>query len=150
MNTGRLSLKCYMADTGLLVTQAIEDRTALEEEVLRAILNDFHNKIEIDFLVRQKKKINLIEVKSGEYRRHTSLDRFAEKYSDKIGQQYIVYTKDLRKDGPVTCVPVCMAYCLCRLPIPPAPSHMRTSPLFSSRGCASREPPAAGTGGRSG
>ncbi len=147
MNTDRLTMKCYMADTGLLITQAIEDGTVLEEEVLRAILfdrvginegmflenvvaqqltaaghklffysrtdkEDFHNNIEIDFLVRKRKKISVIEVKSGEYRKHTSLDRFAQKYSDKVGDQYIVYTKDLKKDGPVICIPVYMAYYL--------------------------------------
>lgn len=147
MNTDRLTMKCYMADTGLLITQAIEDGTVLEEEVLRAILfdrvginegmflenvmsqqltaaghklffysrtdkEDFHNNIKIDFLVRKRKKISVIEVKSGEYRKHTSLDRFAQKYSDKVGDQYIVYTKDLKKDGPVICIPVYMAYYL--------------------------------------
>ena len=40
MNRDRMTLKCYMADTGLLITQAIEDGTVLEEEVLKAIMFD--------------------------------------------------------------------------------------------------------------
>ena len=144
LNTERTTLKCYMADTGLLITHAIDDGTFLEEEVLRAVMfdriginegmllenivaqllvagghklffyskvdkEDFHNNIEIDFLVRNKKKICPIEVKSNAYKKHTSLDRLGEKFSDKVGKKYIVYTKDLAKDGDVVCVPVYMA-----------------------------------------
>ena len=144
LNTERTTLKCYMADIGLLITHAIEDGTFLEEEVLKAVMfdriginegmllenvvaqmlvanghklfffskvdkEDFHNNIEIDFLVRNRKKICPIEVKSASYKKHTSLDRFGEKYSDKVGKKYIVYTKDLLKDGDVLCVPVYMA-----------------------------------------
>lgn len=144
MNTERTTLKCYMADTGLLITHAIEDGTFLEEEVLKSVMfdkvgmnegmllenvvaqmlvssghrlffyskvdkEDFHNNIKIDFLVRNGKKISPIEVKSGAYKKHTSLDRFSTIYSDKVGQKYIVYTKDLAKDKDVLCVPVYMA-----------------------------------------
>lgn len=144
LNTERQTLKCYMADTGLLITHAIEDGTFLEEEVLKAVMfdkiginegmllenvvaqllvsrghrlffysrvdkEDFHNNMEIDFLIRDRKKICPIEVKSGAYRKHTSLDRFAGKFSDKVGTKYIVYTKDLTKDGEVICIPVYMA-----------------------------------------
>jgi predicted AAA+ superfamily ATPase len=144
LNTERTTLKCYMADTGLLITHAIDDGTFLEEEVLRAVMfdriginegmllenvvaqllvsnghklffyskvdkEDYHNNIEIDFLVRNKKKICPIEVKSGAYKKHTSLDRFGTKFSDKVGKKYIVYTKDLSNDGEVICIPVYMA-----------------------------------------
>ena len=40
LNLDRLTLKCYMADTGLLIAHAIEDGTVLEEEVLKAIMFD--------------------------------------------------------------------------------------------------------------
>ncbi|WP_283170035.1 ATP-binding protein [Curtanaerobium respiraculi] len=64
---------------------------------------------EIDFIVSRGKKICPIEVKSSRYRRHASLDDFAEKYSSRIGRQYLVHTKDMGKDGPIACVPTCMA-----------------------------------------
>lgn len=73
---------------------------------------DYHNNIEIDFLVRKAKKICPIEVKSGEYRKHTSLDRFTEKFHDKTGTPYIIYTKDLKKDSNIVCIPAYMAYYL--------------------------------------
>ena len=64
---------------------------------------------EIDFLVTRGKKICPIEVKSSGYKTHSSLDAFGEKYASRIGEQYLVYTKDQRKDGLITCVPAYMA-----------------------------------------
>lgn len=74
--------------------------------------DDYHNNIEIDFLIREKKKICPIEVKSGDYKKHTSIDRFLKKYSDKIGSAYIICMKDLSKDENVTIIPVYMTFCL--------------------------------------
>lgn len=39
---------------------------------------------------------------------HTSLDKFSEKYSSRIAHKYLVYTKDLKKDGDTLCVPIYM------------------------------------------
>lgn len=66
-----------------------------------------HN-YEIDFLVTRKNKICPIEVKSSGYKTHASLDAFMEKFSDRILQRYLLYTKDLRKDGDILCVPIYM------------------------------------------
>ena len=127
--------KCYMADTGLLITQTFLDRPFIENELYKAILFDkmdinegmimenvvaqmlrtnghklyFYsrtdkehreNHMEIDFLISQKKKIAPVEVKSAGYRSHASLDKFKKKFSSKLGNSYILYTKDLMlKDG---------------------------------------------------
>lgn len=64
---------------------------------------------EIDFIVSRGKKICPIEVKSSRYRKHASLDDFAKKYASRIGEQYLVHTKDLRKDDPIMCLPTVMA-----------------------------------------
>ena len=66
-----------------------------------------HN-YEIDFLVARKNKVCPIEVKSSGYKKHASLDRFGEKYSDRILSKYLVYTKDYAKDKDVFCLPVYM------------------------------------------
>ena len=127
--------KCYMADTGLLITQTFLDRPFIENELYKAILFDkmdinegmimenvvaqmlrtnghklyFYsrtdkehreNHMEIDFLISQKKKIAPVEVKSAGYRSHASLDKFKKKFSSKLGNSYILYTKDLMvKEG---------------------------------------------------
>ena len=58
--------------------------------------------MEIDFLIRKGEKICPVEVKSGVYRKHSSLDKFRNKFSGKIGESYILYTKDiLVKDGVI-------------------------------------------------
>jgi len=67
-----------------------------------------HN-YEIDFLLSRVNKICPIEVKSSGYKSHKSLDEFCDKYSHRISSRYLVYTKDLRKDGETLLVPVYMA-----------------------------------------
>lgn len=64
---------------------------------------------EIDFVISEGNKIAPLEVKSSRYKTHPSLDVFGEKYPSRIGNQYLVYTKDMRKDGQVTCIPTCMS-----------------------------------------
>lgn len=66
-----------------------------------------HN-YEIDFLLARKNKICPIEVKSSGYKTHASLDAFTTKFSDRILQRYLVYTKDLRKEQDLVCLPVYM------------------------------------------
>ena len=66
-----------------------------------------HN-YEIDFILSRGNKICPIEVKSSGYKTHKSLDAFSEKFSSRVGERYLVYTKDLRKDGEATLLPVYM------------------------------------------
>ncbi len=61
---------------------------------------------EIDFLLSQHSKICPLEVKSSNYKRHVSLDLFAEKFSDRIARKYLVYTKDIGKEKDVLFLPV--------------------------------------------
>ena len=67
-----------------------------------------HHNYEIDFMPVRKNKICPIEIKSSGYKTHTSLNVFSEKYSDKILNRYLVYTKDYRKDKDIFCVPIYM------------------------------------------
>ena len=66
-----------------------------------------HN-YEIDFLITAKDKICPIEVKSSGYKTHSSLNAFCEKFSSRIKNRYLIYTKDLRKDAEVLYLPVYM------------------------------------------
>ncbi|MGN1075714.1 MAG: ATP-binding protein [Candidatus Enteromonas sp.] len=136
--------KCYMADTGLLVTQTFMDKAFTENGLYRAILFDklsinegmimenvvaqmlrtnghklyFYsrsdatnrkNDMEIDFLITEGNKICPIEVKSNNYVSHSSLNKFRDKFSSKIGNSYILYSKDvLVKDGIIH-LPIYMA-----------------------------------------
>lgn len=64
-----------------------------------------HN-YEIDFLITRKNKICPIEVKSSNYKTHKSIDSFSEKYSSRILNKYLIYTKDFSKDKEIFCLPV--------------------------------------------
>ena len=61
---------------------------------------------EIDFLIADGSKVSPIEVKSSGYKAHTSIDKFSDKFSSRIQRKYLVYTKDLQKDGDTLCLPV--------------------------------------------
>ncbi len=71
-------------------------------------INDGKKYYEIDFLISDGAKISPIEVKSSGYRTHTSLDAFCKKYSDRIQNKYIIYTKDLKREDGITYLPVYM------------------------------------------
>ena len=136
--------KCYMADTGLLVTQTFMDGAFTDNELYKAILFDkldinegmimenivaqmlrrnghklyFYsrsdpdhreNHMEIDFLITENKKIAPVEVKSGNYRSHASLDKFRKKFSRNIGTSYILYTKDVMEKDGILHLPLYMA-----------------------------------------
>ncbi|MCL2663446.1 MAG: AAA family ATPase [Oscillospiraceae bacterium] len=138
------SQKCYLADTGLLVTQTFMDSPYIDNELYKAILFDklsinegmimenivaqtlrknghklyFYsrndkehreNHMEIDFLITEKRKVAPIEIKSGSYKSHSSLDKFRKKFSSKLSNSYILYTKDaMVKDGIIH-LPIYMA-----------------------------------------
>lgn len=133
--------KIYMGDTGLLISQLfnssnkpieqsiykqlIVDKTSLNmgmifENVVAQILKVnghelyFHsfNQYEIDFLLPFGKKVIPLEVKSSTYKSHKSLSAFCEKYSERVINPYVIYSKDLKKDGQITLIPVYMTMCL--------------------------------------
>lgn len=143
LNTERMTLKCYMADTGLLVSHAFSDKEWTENDIYKAILFDrlevnegmflenivaqmlrsqgynlffyskadrehAENRMEIDFLIRKNRRISPVEVKSSSYRSHVSLDKFKKKFQKKIGQQYVIYTKDLCIEDDIVYLPIYM------------------------------------------
>ena len=63
---------------------------------------------EIDFLLSSGNKICPMEVKSGNYRSHTSLDLFCDKYSKRIKEKYVVHTKDYKWENEISYLPVYM------------------------------------------
>ena len=67
-----------------------------------------HN-YEVDFLLSRGSKLVPIEVKSSGYKSHKSIDMFCEKFSSRVGDRYLFYTKDYARDGMTVCLPVYMA-----------------------------------------
>lgn len=63
---------------------------------------------EVDFVISDKHKVSPIEVKSSGYKTHKSLDEFCSKFSDRVMNKYLIYTKDYRRENGVEYVPVYM------------------------------------------
>ena len=69
--------------------------------------NGNHN-YEVDFLLSRGSKLWPIEVKSSGYNTHASIDNFCKKFSSRISNRYLIYTKDFKKDGATTLLPIPM------------------------------------------
>lgn len=63
---------------------------------------------EIDFLLSKGNKICPIEVKSGNYRSHKSLDIFSSKFSNRIKEKYVIHTKDFKSENGILYIPIYM------------------------------------------
>ncbi|MBO4553252.1 ATP-binding protein [bacterium] len=138
------TLKIYILDTGLMISQMLGDRSYTETNIYSEIYSgnlyinegmvmenyvaqafafsgrrlffysryDIENseaRMEIDFLIRIGDKISPVEVKSGNYRSHKSLDKFKNKFKNRIGDSFILYTKDLMEKDGILHLPLYMA-----------------------------------------
>ena len=151
VNEDRTYVKCYMGDTGLLLSHAFDENGIAEEQLYYQILNNrlslnegmlyenaiaqmlvanghklyfythynnekHRNDIEVDFIIsnnsKLKYKIFPIEVKSTVKYNTKSLERFIEKFKDRIGEAYIIHPKNLNIKGDVICIPPYMTICL--------------------------------------
>ena len=70
--------------------------------------NTSNHLYEIDFLMSVSDKICPIEVKSGNYRSHKSLDVFCDKFSSRIRDKYVIHTKDYKWENGINYIPVYM------------------------------------------
>ena len=63
---------------------------------------------EVDFLIPNGGKIDAIEIKSANSKDHASIDAFAQKYSQRLQQAYLIHGKDMRKERALKCIPFYM------------------------------------------
>lgn len=138
------TLKVYLLDTGLMISQTLGDRPYTESSIYSEVysgdlyinegmimenyvaqafscserklffysrydLSSAENRMEIDFLIRHGDKICPVEVKSGNYRSHLSLDKFKKKFKKRIGETFILYTKDVMLKDDIIHLPLYMA-----------------------------------------
>ena len=145
-------VKCYMGDTGLLLTHTFDENAKEKTSYHKELMNDklsinkgmffenavaqmlvasghklyfythyneemHRNDIEIDFLLTSGSKIAHklipIEVKSSKSYKTESLNRFIDKFKDRIDCSYVIHPKNLCvKDNGIICIPVYMTFCL--------------------------------------
>lgn len=65
--------------------------------------------MEIDFLIKHNRRICPVEVKSASYKHHSSLNKFINRFNEKIGEKYILYQKDIMVKDGVIHLPIYMA-----------------------------------------
>lgn len=147
MNIDSTTFKCYLFDTGLLLTQAMGGDPMVDARLLRGVRYDnfginegmfFENAVaqaianggrdllfysrrnqqnsadtmEVDFLIRDGIKTCPVDVKSGGFRTHASLDRFIEKYKRYLGHRYVVCTGEYEESSGIVYLPIYMVHCL--------------------------------------
>ena len=138
------SFKCYLMDTGLLVTLAYKDGSYLSNELYKAILLDKlhvnegmlienisaqclrangHNAyfyketnseskrttMEIDFLIRENNKVIPIEIKSGASKSIISLQKFKEKFGNRIGDGIVLHHGEIKREKGFIFLPYYMS-----------------------------------------
>ena len=112
LTSDKSSYKMYICDTGLFVTLAFWDKKFTENIIYQKLLNDKldanNHAYEVDFLLSRGPKLWPLEVKSAGYNTHKSLDEFCKKFSGRISNRFLVYTKDLRKDHDTIMIPIYM------------------------------------------
>lgn len=64
---------------------------------------------EIDFLLTARNKVIPIEVKSSSVKNHESINQFEKKYSNQVGERYLLSQKDVGKIGTLKLKPIYMA-----------------------------------------
>lgn len=142
----RLTLKLYMADTGLLISHAYDSTSKMHKKIAEKIVSDqleanhgmlfenivaqalivnnkklyfysrldpknSQNTMEIDFLINdpyKPSKISPIEVKSSKRYKTSSLNKFKLKFKSRIGQSFLLHTKDLTIKDDIYYLPVYM------------------------------------------
>lgn len=98
---------------GMLVENAVAQALKTTREKLyfysRASRDNRMERMEVDFLTQKGGRICPIEVKSGDWHHHRSLDKFCAKFGGHIGQPYILYTKDIMEKNGIVHLPLYMA-----------------------------------------
>ncbi len=111
LNMDRLRLKCYMADTGLLISHAFDENGIVSEEIYKKLLFD---KLEVNKGMIAKSKISTrhnispIEVKSGKNYTLVSLQKFKNKYKEQLHVAYVLHGGDLKEENGILFLPLYM------------------------------------------
>lgn len=75
---------------------------------------DSANLQEVDFIIPGAKKIYPLESKPATSSKHVSLDRFTDKYRDRVEKAYVIHTKEMKTEGKTVfslCIWRCISDC---------------------------------------
>ena len=74
--------------------------------------NNSNKKYSINFFLEENNKIIPIEVKSSDYKSHSSIDEFSNKYHQYISKKIIIYSKNFKIEDNIIYLPIYMTMCL--------------------------------------
>ena len=102
-------------DQGFLFENIVAQELKSKDYALK--YNNFYKdnsnkKYSIDFFLEENNKIIPIEVKSSDYKSHSSIDEFAIKYHQYVSKKIIVYSKNYKVEDGIIYLPIYMLMCL--------------------------------------
>ncbi len=103
------------ADQGFLFENIVAQELKSKDHTLK--YNSFYKdnsnkKYSIDFFLEESSKIIPIEVKSSDYKSHSSIDEFTKKYRQYVSKKIIIYSKNYKIEDGITYLPIYMTMCL--------------------------------------
>lgn len=106
------SLKCYMNDTGLMISHAFDERGIVSEQLYQKILMD---KLEINAGMLMENIVGQMLTAIGcrlFFYSNASRENKEDRMEIDLAQAYIVHTGDLEKDDKALYIPLYMVPCL--------------------------------------
>ena len=105
LNRGSSALKCYMGDTGLLISLAFDEKGLVDEEVYKKIL---FNKFAFNEGMIMENIVAQMLTATGKNYTFSSFNKFRNKYKEYLSTGYVLYIDDLKVEDDIVFLPICM------------------------------------------
>ena len=105
LNRESSALKCYMGDTGLLISLAFDEKGLVDEEVYKKIL---FNKFAFNEGMIMENIVAQMLTATGKNYTFSSLNKFRNKYKEYLSTGYVLYIDDLKVEDDIVFLPIYM------------------------------------------
>ena len=105
LNRESSALKCYMGDTGLLISLAFDEKGLVDEEVYKKIL---FNKFAFNEGMIMENIVAQMLTATGKNYTFSSLYKFRNKYKEYLSTGYVLYIDDLKVEDDIVFLPIYM------------------------------------------
>ncbi len=105
LNRKSSALKCYMGDTGLLISLAFDEKGLVDEEVYKKIL---FNKFAFNEGMIMENIVAQMLTATGKNYTFSSLNKFRNKYKEYLSTGYVLYIDDLKVEDDIVFLPIYM------------------------------------------
>ena len=105
LNRGSSALKCYMGDTGLLISLAFDEKGLVDEEVYKKIL--FNKFAFNEGMIMENIVAQMLTATEKNYT-FSSLNKFRNKYKEYLSTEYVLHIDDLKVEEDIVFLPIYM------------------------------------------